>query len=119
MKCETKCNCGCNPIHEDKIEYVNNKMLENQELMEMANFFKIFGDPTRLKIINVLLHERMCVSDIAIILSMTHSSISHQLKYLKNFKIIKDTKIGKIVYYELDDNHINQIFNKGREHINE
>lgn len=118
-KCKCNIGCDCNIIEKDKVEKISKKMLDDVMIMDMADFFKIFGDVTRLKIINVLLHDEMCVADIANILNMTHSAISHQLKYLKNFKIVKDTKIGKVVYYELDDNHINEIFDKGREHINE
>ena len=119
MKHNKECSCGCNIIHEERINIVNKNILSNNSLNKMANFFKIFGDQTRLKIINILLHEKMCVSDIAVILNMQHSAVSHQLKYLKNFKIVTSSKVGKIVYYELDDNHINQIFDKGWEHINE
>ena len=119
MICNNECSCGCNIIHEDRVSDVVNKMLDEELIADMADFFKIFGDSTRLKIINVLMNGNMCVSDIAVILNMTHSAISHQLKYLKRFKIVKDTKNGKVVYYELDDDHISQIFNKGWEHINE
>ena len=114
-----KCNCDCNIIEKEKVETISKKVFDDELIMNMADFFKIFGDPTRLKIINVLLHDSLCVADIANILNMTHSAISHQLKYLKNFKIVKDTKSGKVVYYELDDNHIVEIFDKGCEHINE
>lgn len=118
MRCNYH-NCTCGVIHEDKVKNTEKMMLEEDKLNTMADFFKVFSDPTRLKIINVLLCEDMCVSDIAVILNMTHSAISHQLKFLKNYNIVKDTKVGKVVYYKLDDDHIKEIFEKGLEHIRE
>lgn len=112
-----ECDCGC--IHLDIVNDVNKKMLDDDVLVDMADFFKIFGDCTRLKIINVLLNSRVCVCDIANLLGMTHSAISHQLMVLKEFKIVKYEKVGKVVYYELDDDHIERIFNEGKNHINE
>lgn len=115
-----KCECQkCNCVHEDVILDVQEKMLSDETLQDMADFFKIFGDNTRLKIINALINSKMCVSDIANLLGMTHSAISHQLIFLKENKILKFTKVGKVVYYELDDDHIKSIFDKGCEHINE
>jgi len=114
------CNCGCQTIiHNDIVENSKNVILADEKLIDMADFFKIFGDYTRLKIINVLLHNKMCVSDIASTLAVSHSSVSHQLRVLKEFKVVKYTKQGKIVYYELDDNHIKKIFAEGCEHVNE
>jgi Predicted transcriptional regulators len=115
-----ECNCGCQTIiHEDIVESSKNIMLEEGKLIDMADFFKIFGDYTRLKIINILLHNKMCVSDIASTLGVSHSLVSHQLRVLKEFKVVKFNKFGKIVYYELDDSHIKKIFDEGCEHINE
>lgn len=111
------CDCGC--IHSDLVNDVYKKMLDDNVLIDMADFFKIFGDSTRLKIINALLNSKMCVCDIANLLGMSHSAISHQLMVLKEFKIVKYEKVGKAVYYELDDDHIEKIFNEGMDHINE
>lgn len=112
-------DCNCNYINEKAIKEVNKNMLDDNVLIDMADFFKIFGDCTRLKIINVLLNSKMCVCDIANVLGMTHSAISHQLRVLKQFKIVKYQKVGKVVYYELDDDHIEKIFDEGKDHINE
>jgi len=112
------CNCGT-IIHEDKVENLKLDMVSEEMMIDLAEFFKIFGDSTRLKIIHVLMKEKMCVCDIAAVLNMSHSSISHQLKYLKNFKIVKVEKVGKCVYYALNDEHINKIFEIGKEHLNE
>lgn len=106
-------------INKKLIQDISKKMINNDTIINMSEFFKIFGDNTRLKIINVLLNSKMCVGDIASILEMSHSSISHQLRILKQFKIVKFEKHGKLVYYELDDDHIEKIFNEGMEHINE
>ena len=109
----------CQIIHKDVVARVAKNMLKEDESIDLAEFFKIFGDSTRIKILNALLNESMCVCDIAALLNMTHSAISHQLKILKQEKIVKYNKQGKIVYYMLDDEHIEQIFKKGVEHIEE
>lgn len=109
----------CQVIHKDTVDRVSKLMLNEENSMDLAEFFKIFGDSTRIKILNALLNESMCVCDIAALLNMTHSAISHQLKILKQAKIVKYNKVGKVVYYMLDDEHIEQIFKKGVEHIEE
>jgi len=109
----------CQIIHKEIVESVSKSMLKEDKCIELARLFKIFGDNTRIKILNALLTESMCVCDIAALLNMTHSSISHQLKILKNAKIVKYRKEGKVVYYMLDDDHIERIFKKGVEHIEE
>ena len=109
----------CQIIHKDTVKKVAERMIDEESSIDLAEFFKIFGDSTRIKILNALLNESMCVCDIAALLNMTHSAISHQLKILKQAKIVKFNKVGKIVYYMLDDEHIEQIFKKGVEHIEE
>ena len=109
----------CQIIHRDIVDRVSKNMLKADASVELAEFFKIFGDSTRIKILNALITESMCVCDIAALLNMTHSAISHQLKILKQAKIVKYKKQGKIVYYMLDDEHIEQIFKRGVEHIEE
>ena len=89
------------------------------KINSLSELFKIFGDPTRLKIINILLNEEKCVSDISNILNISQSAISHQLKILKTSKLVKYTKKGKEVYYSLFDNHVQKIFELVGEHINE
>lgn len=116
---EKKMEGICQIIHKDVVARVAKNMLKEDESIDLAEFFKIFGDSTRIKILNALLNESMCVCDIAALLNMTHSAISHQLKILKQEKIVKYNKQGKIVYYMLDDEHIEQIFKKGVEHIEE
>lgn len=112
-------NCECTVIHQDKIDKVKSHMLEEDEIIDLAELFKVFGDSTRMKIICSLLQEELCVCDIANITNTTVSAISHQLRILKQAKLVKYRKVGKIVYYSLDDKHVEEIFEKGREHIEE
>lgn len=88
-------------------------------IYDLAEFFKVFADSTRMKIIYALLGDELCVGDIASIVNTTQSAISHQLRILKQSKLVKYRKDGKIVYYSLDDEHIKEIVTKGREHIEE
>lgn len=95
------------------------KLLDDDKIIDLSELFKIFGDSTRIKIINILLEEELCVGDIADRINATQSAVSHQLRILKSSKLVKFHKVGNIVYYSLDDNHIKEIFEKGCEHINE
>ena len=88
-------------------------------MIEVAELFKIFGDSTRIKILNLLLEEELCVCDIANIVGTTQSAISHQLRLLKQSKLVKFRRDGKTIFYSLDDEHIEQIVKKGSEHIEE
>ena len=109
--------CDCNIIHQDAVNKTLKKM-PNQDLFDkLAEFFKIIGDPTRTKILFALDQNEMCVCDIANVLGMTKSSISHQLATLKASGIVKSRKEGKEVYYTLDDEHVKQVFEIGIEHI--
>lgn len=109
--------CDCNVIHENVVEDVKSKMLDNEFITEISTFFKILGDNTRVKILFALDHNEMCVCDIANVLNMTKSSISHQLSYLKNLNIVKSRKSGKEVYYSLDDEHVKEVFEVVISHI--
>ncbi len=94
-------------------------MLEEEELYELADLFKIFGDPTRIKILYVLSESEMCVCDIARELNMTQSAISHQLKILKQSKLVKNRREGKTVFYSLADGHVKTIMRQGLDHVQE
>ena len=109
--------CDCNVIHENVVEDVKSKMLDNEFISEISIFFKILGDNTRVKILFALDHNEMCVCDIANVLNMTKSSISHQLSYLKDLNIVKSRKSGKEVYYSLDDEHVKEVFEVAISHI--
>mgnify|MGYP001862940455 CR=1 FL=1 len=109
--------CDCNIIHKDIVEKTKKNMLEEDTLNKLAEFFKIVGDTTRVKILFALDQNEMCVCDIANVLEMTKSSISHQLGTLRRSGIVKCRKLGKEVFYSLDDEHIKQVFEIGVEHI--
>lgn len=109
--------CSCDIVHENIIEMVKKKMPQEEKLYDLAELFKVFGDTTRVKIISALFEAELCVCDIALLLSMTPSSISHQLRVLRQARLVKHRKEGKVVFYSLDDEHIKSIFNQGLEHI--
>lgn len=111
--------CEITIIHQDRVDAVKKHLLADDTIFDVAEFFKVFGDSTRMKIINALLKEELCVCDIAAITSSTPSAISHQLRILKQAKLVKYRKQGKIVYYSLSDDHIKKIFELGCEHIEE
>lgn len=111
--------CDCSVIHYEVVDEVSKHMLENNTFMELSEIFKIFGDFTRIKILYALFKSSMCVCDIAVLLNMTKSSISHQLRLLKQAKLVKYEKVGRVVYYSLDDEHVKSIFEQGLAHVNE
>jgi ArsR family transcriptional regulator len=110
--------CDCNVIHKDILDYVKERMPKNEKLYHVAEFFKIVGDQTRIKILYALFESSMCVCDIAVLLDMSQSAISHQLRVLKQAGLVKYRKEGRIVFYSLDDDHIKNILDEGMDHIN-
>ena len=106
-------------INEETAEEIENKMPEESELYDLADLFKVFGDSTRIKILYVLFENEMCVYDIASILNMTQSAISHQLRKLKQNRLVKFRKEGKTVLYTLADEHVFTILSQGIEHVEE
>ena len=117
-KTEVEC-CDITCVHEDMIQKVRGHMPAEEELHALADFYKVFGDATRVKILCVLLESEMCVCDLAELLNMTQSAISHQLRVLKQMKLVKNRREGKTVYYSLADGHIQTIISQGMEHIAE
>lgn len=111
--------CDCNEIHEDLLKIVNDTMPEETELYDLAELFKVFGDSTRIRILFVLFEAEVCVCDLAKVLNMTQSAISHQLRILKANKLINSRREGKSVFYSLADGHVRTIIAQGREHIEE
>ncbi len=109
--------CDCNIIHEDKVKDTLKKMPKDDLFNKLAEFFKIMGDTTRAKILYALDQNEMCVCDIANVLGMSKSSISHQLGTLRRMNIVKCRKEGKEVYYSIDDDHVKGLFELGIEHI--
>lgn len=112
-------DCLCNVVHPETVERVKNLIPDDEVIFDIAELFKVFGDSTRMKIICALLENELCVYDIAAISNTTQSAISHQLRILKQAKLVKYRKEGKVVYYSLDDEHVSEIYKKGREHIEE
>ncbi len=106
-------------LDEKRIEEIKDKLPCDDTIYDLAELFKVFGDPTRAKILASLEVQPLCVNDIASILNMSVSAISHQLRVLRNAKLVKPTKIGKEVLYSLDDDHVNSIIECGLSHINE
>lgn len=105
--------------HEDVIAKVNEKMPDDETLYDLADLFRIFADSTRIKILYVLFESEMCVYDIAQLLNMTQSAISHQLRALKQSKLVKYRREGKTILYSLADGHVRTIIDQGMEHIGE
>jgi DNA-binding transcriptional ArsR family regulator len=111
--------CDCEAIHEDIVKRVSSTMPPAGELYALAEVFKVFGDTTRIRILWALFEEEMCVCDIAYLLNMTQSSISHQLRLLKQSKLVKSRRDGKTIFYSLDDDHVKMIFDQGLVHVRE
>lgn len=103
--------------HDEIVEKVKNDIPQEEKLYELADLFKIFGDTTRIKILYCLFESEMCVCDISTLLNMTQSAISHQLKVLKQSRLVKARREGKTVFYSLADEHVRTIINQGIEHI--
>lgn len=111
--------CTCTIIHHETVQKVIPCILDEEAATDLASFFKVFSDPTRIKILSALFVSEMCVCDLAAALNMTHSAISHQLRTFKAAKLVTARKEGKVVYYSLADSHIKHIFHQGYEHIQE
>ena len=111
--------CEKEEVHEELLKMAQEKMPEETELYDLAELFKVFGDSTRIRILYVLFETEVCVCDLAQALNMTQSAISHQLKILKQNKLVKSRREGKSIFYSLADDHVRTIMAQGREHIEE
>ena len=111
--------CEFMHVHNDIVDQVNREMPDENLLFDLAELFKVFGDSTRIKILYVLFEAEMCVCDIAQLLGMTQSAISHQLQVLKKSKLVKYRREGKTVFYSLADSHVHTIIGQGMDHITE
>jgi len=112
-KCEFLC------VHEDTVREVLEKLPDEDMLYDLAELFKVFGDSTRIRILYALFERELCVCDIAGILGLTQTAVSHQLRVLKASKLVKARRDGKIVFYSLDDDHVHSILGMGTEHLSE
>ena len=111
--------CETNVIHEDLLKTVRERLPSEDVLYDLAELFKVFGDSTRVRILYVLFEAEVCVCDLAEALNMTQSAISHQLRILKQNKLVKSRREGKQVFYALADDHVYTILNQGVEHVTE
>jgi ArsR family transcriptional regulator len=111
--------CDCNVLHEGVVKKVKKRMPDEESLFDLAELFKVFGDSTRVRIICALLFAQMCVCDIAALLDMSKSAVSHQLRVLRQSRLVKFRREGKVVFYSLDDRHVGAIFRQGLAHVSE
>ena len=111
--------CDLYDVHEEVVQAVRERMPEEDKLYDLAELYKVFGDSTRIRILFLLLESEMCVCDIAQLLNMNQSAISHQLRILKQSRLVKNRREGKSVFYSLADDHVLTILSQGMEHIDE
>lgn len=111
--------CDCEIIHKEKMEKAKGEMLSEEMLLNISDFFKVLADSTRVKIVNLLDNNTLCVCDICSALNMTKSAISHQLKNLREMNLVKAEKVGKEVWYSLADEHVKMVFDISAEHVGE
>ncbi|MCL2865583.1 MAG: metalloregulator ArsR/SmtB family transcription factor [Lachnospiraceae bacterium] len=111
--------CDCNAIHEDVVVRVKQEMPDGTQFRTLSNLYKMFADATRLKIMWALSKERMCVCDLAVLLGITKSAVSHQLKSLRLTNLVHNEKEGKNVYYSLSDDHVREMLENGFAHSEE
>ena len=111
--------CDCDIIHEDVVERVKKTLSEKDEYIELASLFKMFGDGSRVQLLHALEFEEMCVCDLAALLGITKSAVSHQLKALRLANLVKFRREGQNVYYSLADDHVRKILDMGFDHIHE
>ena len=116
--CNIEC-CEVHEVHAGQIQGLYDKVPDEAEIIELSELFKVFGDATRLKILYVLSEAELCVCDLAEVLDMTQSAISHQLRILKQSRLVKGRREGKSIFYSLADGHVRTIIAQGREHIEE
>lgn len=109
--------CSVTVIHEDTVNKVKEELIEDDTIFDMAQTFKVLSDPTRLKIINALMLSEMCVCDIAALLNMSNPAVCHHLKSLRQMRLIKYRRDGKVAYYSIDDEHIKNIFDQCFDHM--
>ena len=110
-------NCAETIIDEGRVQQAKQALLSDPDAAQLADTFKALADPTRVRIISVLAHTELCVCDLSATLDMSQSAVSHQLRLLRQMRLVKNRKAGRMVYYSLDDEHIRDLFQRGLEHI--
>lgn len=119
MELEKNAECGCDVIHEDVVREVKIGLSPKDEYIRLASLYKMFGDGTRITILHALELHELCVCDLASLLGVTKSAVSHQLKALRLANLVKFRREGQVVYYSLADDHVKEIINLGMEHLAE
>lgn len=114
---KSEISCDCEVIHTEVVEAVKKQLEKDEIICDLSDFFRIFGDTTRLKILLCLDKNELCVCDISSLLNMTISAVSHQLKLLRDSNLVKTRRDGKVVYYSLADEHVRKIIECGLEHV--
>ena len=114
-----KLTCDCEVIHEDAVREAKQTMASKEEYLQLASLMKMFGDGTRVQILHVLAQQEMCVCDLAVLMDMTKSATSHQLRILRENNLVKFEKVGKHSYYSLADDHVKDILDIALDHVNE
>ncbi len=109
--------CQVESIHRDVVSEVKEKMPSDESLLQLAELYKAMGDGTRIRIISALVQSELCVCDLATLLQMSQSAISHQLRVLRHTRLVRYRKAGKVVYYSLDDDHIKMLYSQGLDHV--
>ncbi len=111
--------CECTELHMDAIQRARSAMSSPEQVDKLAELFKVLSDPTRVRILQALHCQRLCVCDIAETLGMTQSAISHQLRILRQARLVRARREGRSIFYTLDDDHVSQVFEQGLEHVME
>ena len=114
---EERAYCDCDVIHEEIVREVKKKVPPTEDYVAVANLFKMFGDPSRMRLLHALSMHEMCVCDLAVLLGVTKSAVSHQLKSLRLLNLVKYRKEGQVAFYSLADDHVEAIIKIGFEHI--
>jgi len=117
MLTKTTSACEETIIHEDEVRAASRTLIKSDTADRLALIFSALADPTRLRMISALSDHELCVCDLAVVLGMTQSAVSHQLRLLRNLNLVRYRKEGRVVYYELDDEHIRELYERGLEHI--
>ena len=109
--------CETHLVDESKVRSARQSMPEDEQLIDLAEVYKVLGHPGRLKIVHALFEDELCVCDLSALLGTTISAASHQLRVLRNHRLVRNRREGKLVYYRLDDDHVKQLFEAGLEHV--
>ncbi len=117
VKTEPIGRCAETAIDEAKVKQAGQALLDDLSAANLAGIFKALADPTRIRMVSVLAQTELCVGDLAATLGMTQSAVSHQLRLLRDMRVVKGRKQGRLVFYSLDDDHIHDLFQRGLEHV--